>query len=110
MRKLHWILGALFIALALAVPALAMDLDEARSKGLLGEQADGYVGIVAKSTPELEKLAADINAKRKAHYAEIASNNGASAEAVAALAGKKLVEGRPSGEFVKTNGGWTKKP
>ena len=110
MQRLHRILGTLFVALALAVPALAMDLDEARSKGLLGEQADGYVGIVAQSTPELAKLAADINAKRKAHYEEIAGNNGTSPEAVAELAGKKLVEGRPSGEFVKTNGGWTKKP
>ena len=26
-----------------------------------------------------------------------------------ALAGRKLVEGAPSGQFVKTNGGWTKK-
>jgi uncharacterized protein YdbL (DUF1318 family) len=109
MRKLHKILGALFVALAVAMPALAMDLDEARSKGLLGEQADGYVGIVGQSTPELQQLAADINAKRKAHYEEIAANNKTSPEAVAALAGKKLVEGRPAGEYVKTNGGWTKK-
>ena len=110
MTPLHKFLSAIALLLALAVPALALDLDEARTKGVLGEQATGYVGIVVSPTPELEKLAADINAKRKVHYEEIAKRNGTAVEAVAALAGKKLVEGAPSGQFVKTNGDWTKKP
>jgi uncharacterized protein YdbL (DUF1318 family) len=110
MTPLHKFLSATALLLALAVPALALDLDEARSKGLLGEQANGYVGIVVSPTPELEKLASDINAKRRVHYEEIAQRNGAPLEAVAALAGKKLVEAAPSGQFVKTNGGWTRKP
>jgi len=110
MARLHKFLAATALLLTLAVPALGLDLDEARTQGLLGEQADGYVGIVASSTPELEKLAADINGKRKAHYADIAARNGTPIEAVAALAGKKLVEGAPAGQFVKTNGGWMKKP
>ena len=110
MAKLHRFLVATALLLTLAVPALALDLDGARANGSLGEQANGYVGIVASPTPELEKLAADVNAKRKAHYEEIAARNGTAVEAVAALAGKKLVESAPSGQFVKTNGGWTKKP
>jgi uncharacterized protein len=110
MARLRTILVATALLLSLAVPALALDLDQARAQGLLGEQANGYVGIVASATPELSKLAAEINTKRKAHYAQIAASNGTSVEAVAALAGKKLVEGAPSGQFVKTNGDWTKKP
>lgn len=110
MARLHTFLAATALLLSLAVPALALDLDGARAQGLLGEQANGYVGIVASPTAELEKLAADVNAKRKAHYAEIAARNGTAVEAVAALAGKKLVEGAPSGQFVRANGGWTKKP
>ena len=110
MAQLHKLLVAIALLVTLAVPALALDLDEARSQGLLGEQYDGYVGIVASPTPALEALAADINAKRKVHYAEIAQRNGTAVEAVAALAGKKLVESAPSGQFVKTNGGWVKKP
>ena len=110
MAQLHKLLMAMALLVPLAVPALALDLDAARTHGLLGERADGYVGIVVSPTPELEKLAADINAKRKLHYEEIAARTGAPIEAVAALAGKKLVEGAPSGQFVKTNGGWTKKP
>jgi hypothetical protein len=110
MARLYRFLAATALLLSLAVPALALDLDEARSQGLLGEQANGYVGIVVSPTAELEKLAADVNAKRKAHYGEIAARNGTTVEAVAALAGKKLVEGAPSGQLVRTNGGWTKKP
>jgi uncharacterized protein YdbL (DUF1318 family) len=110
MAQLHKLLVAAALLLTLAAPALALDLDEARDQGLLGEQADGYVGIVASPTPEVEKLAAEVNAKRRAHYAEIAERNGTAVDAVAALAGKKLVEGAPSGQFVKTDGGWVKKP
>jgi hypothetical protein len=110
MARLLTLLSGIALGVALAVPAFALDLHEARAKGLLGEQWDGYVGIVASPTPELEKLAAEINAKRRAHYQEIARRNGTELEAVAALAGKKLVEGAASGQFVKTNGGWRKVP
>ena len=102
---------AFALALAVALPALALDLDEARTKGLLGERADGYVGVVPESvSPEVVALAEEINAKRRAHYEEIAKRNGAPVEAVAALAGQKLVQNAPSGQWVQMNGGWKKKP
>jgi len=102
---------ALLGALALATPARALDLEAARHQGLLGEQADGYVGVVAANpSPEVVALAGQVNAKRRAHYAEIASRNGTPVEAVAALAGKKLIEAAPSGQWVKPAGDWVKKP
>ena len=110
MARLRDLFVASALLCALAVPALALDLDEARAKGLLGEQPTGYVGIVGTSTPELESLAAEVNVRRRAHYEGIAARNGTRVEAVAALAGKKLVEGAPSGQFVKTNGGWKQVP
>jgi uncharacterized protein YdbL (DUF1318 family) len=107
-RVFGWILAA---ALALAAPAWALTLDEARSQGVIGEQADGYVAVVpGKSSAEATRLAGEVNAKRKAHYAEIAARNGTPVEAVAALAGKKLIEGAPSGWMVKPDGDWVKKP
>ena len=109
MARLRSLFAAALLCV-LAVPAFALDLDGARDKGLLGERADGYVGIVASPTPELEALAAKVNAKRKAHYEEIAARNGTQVDAVAALAGKKLVEGAKSGWYVKTNGGWKQVP
>ena len=107
-RWFGWMLAAV---LALAAPAWALTLDEARSQGVVGEQADGFVAVVpGKASPEASKLVAEVNAKRKAHYAEIAARNGTPVEAVAALAGKKLIEGAPSGWMVKPNGDWVRKP
>jgi uncharacterized protein YdbL (DUF1318 family) len=102
---------ALVGALALATPAWSLDLDGARAQGLLGEQADGYVGVVpAKPSPEIVALAEQVNARRRAHYEEIAARNGTPVEAVAALAGKKLIETAPPGQWVKPKGGWVRKP
>jgi len=102
-------LVALF--LAIAVPVLALDLDEARAKGAIGERADGYVAAV-KDDPskEVKALVAEVNAKRRAHYEEIAKRNGAPVEAVAMLAGQKLVAGAASGQYVDSGSGWAKKP
>ena len=108
-RRLVWILAA---GLALAVPALALDLESARNQGLIGEQADGYVAVPpgVTATAEMTKLVTEVNARRRERYAEIAARNGTPVEAVAALAGKKLIEGAPSGWWVKPDGNWVKTP
>ena len=99
------------LVLATALPALALDLDEARAKGALGERSDGYVAAVKENpSAEVAELATEVNAKRKAYYQEIAQRNGAPVEAVAALAGQKLIANAPSGQWVNSGSGWTKKP
>jgi len=111
MHRRRLLAVALGCALALASPAWSLDLDEARSQGLLGERADGYVGVVpAKPSPEVVALAEEVNARRRAHYQEIAARNSTPVETVAALAGKKLIESAPSGQWVKPDGAWVKKP
>jgi hypothetical protein len=102
---------AALLAAAAPAPALALDLDAAKAQGLLGERADGYVGVVpASAAPEVVKLAAEVNAKRRAHYERIAAETGTSLDAVAARAGHKLIDKAPSGQYVMRDGGWTKKP
>lgn len=102
---------AFALVLLFALPALALDLDEARAKGLLGEKADGYVAAVSETpSEEVAQLVAEINAKRRAAYQEIAQRTGAPVEAVGALSGKKLIEKAPSGQWVKPDGAWVKKP
>jgi uncharacterized protein YdbL (DUF1318 family) len=103
--------GCLMLALLVASPALALGLDEARNAGLIGEQPNGYVGIVvANPDAAVKDLAAKVNTKRKAHYQRIAEENGTKVAAVAARAGEKLIADAPSGQFVKRGGKWVKKP
>ncbi len=88
--------------------AFALDLQAAKSQGLVGETLTGYLAPV-KATPEVQQLVKTINTKRKAQYKKIAQRNGTSLQAVEQLAGKKAIEKTPPGQFVKVNGGWQKK-
>ena len=95
----------------LAGSALAASLDGAKAAGLVGERPDGYLGLVAADAPvDVKALVSDVNARRRAEYAKIAKANGTSVDAVAALAGAKLVERAGAGEFVMTSAGrWVRK-
>ncbi len=88
---------------------MALDIDGAKAQGLVGEQPDGYLGVV-KSSPEAVSLANDINAKRRAAYEGIAKKNGATLEQVATVAGQKAIEKSAPGSYVKDGSGkWLKK-
>jgi len=101
--------GALAIALLLAASqVLALDLQDAKSQGLVGETVNGYLGAV-KSSAEVNALVNDINAKRKAEYQRIAKQNGIAVSDVEALAGKKAIDKTPSGQYVNVTGSWMKK-
>jgi hypothetical protein len=100
---------ALLVVWALAQPAWALDLDGAKRQGVLGEQGDGYVGVV-KPSPAAAELARDINEKRRQSYADLAKRNGVSADSVARLAGQKLIDRAGPGEYVRPGGGdWVRK-
>ncbi|MFN4354676.1 YdbL family protein [Parvibaculum sp.] len=105
---------ALFLFVFLAVsPAWAMDLDSAKAQGLVGEKLNGYVGIVtALPTPEVSNMVDEINRRRRGSYQEIANRTpGATLASVEVLAGEKLIQRTPSGQFVETAPGrWVKKP
>ena len=106
-----WLGCALLLALALPAPAGSLELEAAKRDGLIGERADGFVGVVvAKTTPEIEKLVDSVNAKRRAKYQQIAKENGTSFDAVAALAGEKLIQRASKGEWVTdAQGNWHQK-
>ena len=92
-------------------PALAGALEDAKAEGLVGERIDGYLGVVDSGAPgSVKSLVDQINAERKAKYAEIAKKQGAPVDAVAQIAGKKLIERASSGEYVMgASGKWQKK-
>jgi uncharacterized protein YdbL (DUF1318 family) len=90
-------------ALAERDPAYA----NARAEGKVGEQADGYLGIVGSADPALQRLVDDINIKRRAVYAEKAKENNATLEAYALTAGCQAVVRTTPGEKYRTpDGSW----
>lgn len=108
----RWIMALLsltLVAFTAIDTAHAGPLDDAKAAGLVGEKVDGYVGAVAGDA-DIGGLIDQVNAGRQAKYAEIASKRGAPVEAVAAIAGKKLIERAASGHFVMgSDGQWRKK-
>jgi uncharacterized protein YdbL (DUF1318 family) len=107
--SMRWAAVGFALVLGFAVAAGALDLGEAKAKGLVGEQADGYLGVVSGGG-EASALAEQVNAKRRAEYGEIAQKRGTSVDAVAKLAGAKLVERTPGGQYVRgSDGRWVKK-
>ena len=103
------LLLAVFLIIT-TVSAYAIDLQTAKSSGLVGEQLNGYLGIVdAGAGSDVRALVKEINSKRKAKYEAIASQNSTSLETVELLAGKKAVEKTLPGNYIQTATGWKKK-
>lgn len=95
--------------LLMSQPVMAMDLQTAKAQGLVGETASGYLEPVQAPTAEVAGLVADINARRRAQYEEIAGRNQTPLATVEQLAGAKAMEKSSPGSYVKSGGGWLKK-
>lgn len=98
------VLSALMILAAM--PAIALDLPQARLQGLVGEKPDGYVAAV-QNTPEVASLVAEVNQKRRAEYERISKENNQTVSVVAKLAAVQIVQGLPSGaKYLGDDGSW----
>jgi uncharacterized protein YdbL (DUF1318 family) len=95
-------------ALLFSSMAFALTLDEAKQRGLVGEQTNGYLGAVAQQS-EVLSLIGKINAKRKSKYTVLADKNNISLQDVEKLAAKKAYERTVKGNFLQVNGVWVKK-
>ena len=110
-----WKVGALLtsglftLTVAIVSPAYAVSLEEAKSKGLVGEKPNGYLGTVSPAGPDVHALTTEVNQKRREAYQDIARRNGTQLEAVEALAGQKAIQNTKPGHYVEGPGGWTKK-
>ncbi|GAC25154.1 YdbL family protein [Paraglaciecola mesophila] len=96
-------------SLLFASMSFAIELDDAKAQGFVGEQTDGYLGAVV-SKPDVIALIKEVNDKRKQKYAQLASKNNLTLEQVEKLAAKKAYEKTDTGHFVLVNGAWVKKP
>lgn len=99
----------------LGAPVVAMDLNsamsqlsEVKSLGYLGEQPNGYLGVVKaeNNAPEIARL---INDARRAEYQRLAKDNNIQLPDVETMAGKKALEKTPTGQYIQINGKWLKK-
>ncbi|MDX8405611.1 MAG: YdbL family protein [Mariprofundus sp.] len=87
----------------------AVDLHAAKASGLVGEQLNGYLGVI-KGGADVRKLVATINSKRRAHYQKIAAKNSTTLSAVEALAGKNAQAKTVSGQYImRASGRWVRK-
>lgn len=111
---------ALGLAALLAVPAAAAaqsaqtkaTVDSAKAAGIVGEQADGFLGFVtAAADPAIKAAVAETNAGRAQLYAQAAAKNRVTPAAAGAAAFESVVKGklRPGDYYRPAGGGWTKK-
>jgi uncharacterized protein YdbL (DUF1318 family) len=109
-------LGICSLLLAVSLPLMAMNLQDAMSalgtaktQGLVGEQPNGYLGVVVQSadTAEVVKL---INEARHEQYQRLAKDNKLALPDVEAMAGQKAIEKTQSGQYIQVNQKWAKKP
>ena len=101
------LLGVLWLPL----PSWSLTLEEAKTQGVVGEQANGYLGVVRPgASAEVQALVNDVNQKRRHMYEEIARRNSTKLEAVEMLAGKTAIDNTRPGNFVRSpSGQWVKK-
>jgi len=84
------------------------NLSQAKATGLLGEQPNGYLGVV-KAQDNAAEIARLINDARRAEYQSLAKDNNIQLSDVETIAGKKALEKTPAGQYIQLNGKWLKK-
>ena len=93
----------------ISLPAMALDLDQARASGAVGEKTDGYITAIQNS-PEANALVAEINAKRQQEYAAIAQKNHQPVSVVSKMAAVQLINKLPAGSsYQMPDGTWKKR-
>ena len=114
-KTLKIAIAALMLAFA-ATPALAdlaadkAAVEAAKAAGTVGEQGDGYLGIVSSADGTVTAAVNAINAGRADVYAQTAAKSGVTRDAAGQATGAQLIARTPAGQYVKPlGGGWTRK-
>ena len=99
------------ITLVLSIGVQALDLQEAKRAGWVGEQRDGYLGLVSEQVPAgVRELLARVNQERRSSYQDIAAKNNLDVRAVEALAAEKALQKTAPGLYIQAaDGSWVKK-
>ena len=114
MKQDNWITNvflALLVSMMAVSIAVASALTQPKANGLIGEQANGYIGLVKKDVPaDIKKLVDETNAKRKAGYQKIARKQGTTLSEVEKVGGNTAFQKTLTGNYYRDAGGaWRKK-
>jgi uncharacterized protein YdbL (DUF1318 family) len=116
MRKLSIALAALALVSGAGSVALAQSagakavVDAGKAQGQVGEQADGFLGVVTDGGPDLRAAVAEINAGRAQAYRDAAAKTGVSPAAAGEATARQLFARLPAGAYYKpASGAWTRK-
>ncbi len=113
-----FVLGAAVVALGVAAgaafaqtPAQKSLIDAAKAQGVVGEQADGYLGIRTSADPALQTAVAATNSARRQVYAASAADVGTSTEVAAArMFESQLLPRISSGQWYRNaSGQWVQR-
>ncbi len=115
LKKITTWLAAIFAVAALSVAhAQGPVIDQAKAQGVVGEQFDGYLGVVdqSKASADLKRRVSEVNAGRLSEYTRISGQKGDSVAVVAAAMALKQFDRAQSGEMLKPGASdpWQKKP
>jgi uncharacterized protein YdbL (DUF1318 family) len=109
-------IGAAVLALGAAggviaqTPADKATVDAAKAQGVVGEQADGYLGIVSGGDAATAAAVAHINGGRAKAYADIAARTGVTVAQAGEATAQQLIAKLPPGAYYRAaGGGWVRK-
>jgi uncharacterized protein YdbL (DUF1318 family) len=83
-------------------------VESAKEQGLIGERPDGLLGIVENKT-SIPELVTWTNSQRMNTYRMMARNNNLPLEVVQTLAGRRLKNETPPGQYIFVNNTWIRK-
>ena len=109
-KALQYLSWLLIVGLLSLSTASAGALDQPKAQGLIGEQANGYLGLVTQNAPsDVKALIKEVNTKRKTRYQSIAKQQGISLSKVEKVGGTTAMDKTLTGNYIKSNGAWQKK-
>lgn len=109
-KLLQTTLMAAMISVFSAGSAFAMDLNSAKSSGLVGEKENGLVAATLPSpSGDINDLVNTTNSGRMDVYKQMAAKQGIALKEVQAIAAQKIYDIAAPGEFIQKNGKWVKK-
>lgn len=112
--KILLALGVAVVAMAgLSMQAGAQGAEEAivasaKASGVVGEQADGYLGFAKAPSADVKAAVDAVNIKRRQIYTELAAGQNATVQEVAAARGcEQLAKRVAPGQAYKVGGTWS---